>query len=257
MREELRPATSAPTAQQTRHYAHAPLTEAVIDVRVKLSPDVKLDHLAALQEGEEATYPTRKTHAVVRGQFTAGQQVGASAKQTPTGYMFVSGDEKQIFQARLDGFAFSRLEPYERWDTFRDEARRLWTKYRSVAPESIVRVAVRYINRIDLPLPIGDLKEFLRTGPDVPPELPQGLTTFLVRLVIPLDDVEATLRLTQTIVPPASEHVVSIVLDIDIFREISGPLTEEQLWRLLEELRVKKNQAFEACITDRTRRLFE
>lgn len=251
-------ATQAARTQQAIPYPHAPLTEAVIDVRIEPSAKVGLDDLARIQRGEEGAYPTRKTYTVVQGQISAGGQVGASASQTPTGYVFVSRDEKQILQARMDGFAFSRLEPYQQWETFRDEARRLWTKYRSIAePERITRAAVRYINRLDLPLPFNDFREFLRLAPDVPPELPQGLSAFLSRLAIPLEDVGATLLLTETLVPPAEESLVSIVLDIDIFQEFASPLSEEDLWEFFEKLRTKKNQAFEACITDQMRRLFE
>ena len=49
----------------------------------------------------------------------------AGLRQEQNGYIFASSDERQIFQARLDGFSFSRLAPYDRWETFRDEARRL------------------------------------------------------------------------------------------------------------------------------------
>jgi uncharacterized protein (TIGR04255 family) len=76
----------------------------------------------------------------------------------------------------LDGFAMSRLAPYENWNAVRDEARRLWDIYRSIAkPSKLIRLAVRYINRIDMPLPLGDFKDYLRTVPDVSPDLPQGL----------------------------------------------------------------------------------
>ena len=254
----MKPATGPAPTQRATQYPHAPLTEAVIDVRVTPSASVTLDDLAGVQSGEETAYPTRKTHTVLQGQISAGQQVGASAKQTHDGYVFVSGDERQIFQARTGGFAFSRLEPYERWETFRDEARRLWTKYQSaVKPESVSRAAVRYINRLNLPLPFNDFAEFLRLSPDVPSELPQGLSAFVLRFAIPLEDVGGTLLLTETLVPPAQEGVVSIVLDIDIFREFSSPLSDQEIWGFFEKLRTKKNEAFEACITDRTRRLFE
>jgi uncharacterized protein (TIGR04255 family) len=62
----------------------------------------------------------------------------------------------------------SHLAPYENWNAVRDEARRLWALYRSIAkPSKLIRLAVRYINRIDMPLPLGDFKDYLRTVPDV------------------------------------------------------------------------------------------
>jgi hypothetical protein len=77
------------------------------------------------------------------------------AVDTPIGWRFVSPDKLHVFQARLNGFTFSRLPPYVDWESFRTEARRLWDLYRAVAnPIAPTRIAVRYINRLDLPLPI-------------------------------------------------------------------------------------------------------
>jgi uncharacterized protein (TIGR04255 family) len=118
-----------------------------------------------------------------------GEAVGTTASQAQVGYDFPSGDGKQIFQARLDGFAFSRLAPYDCWESFRDEGRRLWEIYRTVAqPEVVTRIGVRYINRLDLPLQNLDFKHYLRTVPEVSPDLPQGLSGYFMQLRIPLED---------------------------------------------------------------------
>lgn len=121
----------------------------------------------------------------------------------------------------------------------------------------VIRLAVRYINRIDLPLPVHDLKDYLRTVPEVSPDLPQGLAGYFMQVAIPQEDIKSTVLLNETIVPPAKPDVVSVVLDIDIFRTEDLPSEEEPMWGLFEELRIRKNSVFEACITDRTRELFQ
>ena len=52
--------------------------------------------------------------------------------------------EKQLVQARANGFTAHRLAPYEGWETFRHEARRLWDVYRQTVRPKVARVAVRY-----------------------------------------------------------------------------------------------------------------
>ena len=190
--------------------------------------------------------------------MSVGKQVSASAESSHIGFLFKNGDDKQIFQARLDGFTMSRLAPYESWEPFRDEARRLWNIYREhVKPKQVTRIAVRYINRLDLPLPLSDFKDYLRTFPEVSPDLPQGLAGFFTQLTIPLQDIKSVMLLNEAIIEPAKPECVSIVLDIDIFRTEDLPDTEEGNWELFEELRLRKNYAFEACITDRTRELIK
>lgn len=241
-----------------RHYANAPITEALIDLRVELPTHITIADLEKLQVGEEESYPTKQDLNLVTGRMKVGPQVSASATTKPVGYLFKSGDERQIFQGRFDGFTMSRLAPYGCWDTFRDEARRLWNVYRAaVTPQRVVRVAVRYTNRIDIPLPLRDFKDYLRTVPEVSPDLPQGLAGYFMRLDIPLEDIKSRCLLNEAIIEPAAPNVVSVVVDIDVFRTEDLPTQDDAIWRFIEELRVKKNSVFEACITDQARELFQ
>ncbi|MBD1923548.1 TIGR04255 family protein [Microcoleus sp. FACHB-831] len=239
-----------------KHYSQAPITEAAISLRLELPDDVTLATLTDVHLAIKAAYPMSQDILAFQGQMLAGASVGATASQTQIGYNFLSSDQKHSFQARLDGFTFSRLAPYERWETFRDEAQRLWNIYRSVAnPKSISRLALRYINRLDFPLPLDDLKDYLRTVPEVSADLPQGLSGYFMQLQIPQVDLTAMLLLNQAIIPPQNPNVVSVLLDIDLFRDSDFPSEEKALWEILEQLHIRTDQVFEACITDRTREL--
>jgi uncharacterized protein (TIGR04255 family) len=241
--------------EKPKHYSRAPITEAVIGILVKLPSGVTVESLARVQEGQEARYPTRHKSYMAQGQFSVGPAIATTASQAQLGYVFHSEDAKEIFHARLDGFTFSRLAPYDRWESFRDEGRRLWNLYRAVAqPEVVTRVGLRYINRLDLPLANLDLPHYLRTGPEVSPDLPQGLSNYFMQLQIPLEDLKGMLVINQTLVQPSGPNVVSVLLDIDLFRDADVP-NEEDIWDYMEKLRIKKYVVFEACITDNTREL--
>jgi uncharacterized protein (TIGR04255 family) len=238
------------------HYSKAPLTEAVLDIRVELPSEIALQDLSGVQIGEEERYPQQEDNVIVVGQMSMGRQVGASAQQTHNGYRFVSQDNRQIFQARLDGFTFSRLSPYETWESFRNEARRLWEVYRLIAkPKNIKRIALRYINRLDLPLPIKDFKDYLRTIPEISPDMAQGLSGYFMQLQLPQPDLEAMLHLNQTLIPPPGPNLVSVVLDFDLFCKDNVPSEDKDIWKQFETLRKRKNEVFEACITNKTRRI--
>jgi uncharacterized protein (TIGR04255 family) len=226
----------------TKPGSRSPISEAIIDFQVKLLEGVGSSDIEHCQD---AAYPGKK--ALSREESTA---------ETPaaTGFLFSSADEKQLYQARSDGFTMHRLAPYESWETFRDEARRLWTLYRETArPLGVERVALRYINRLDLPLPPGELEDYLRTFPEVAPDLPQELEGFFLQLTIAQRDLESTLLLRELIVPPTNPGVVSVVLDIDLVRSAEIPPDEARIWSFIEALHARKTAIFEACITDRAR----
>jgi uncharacterized protein (TIGR04255 family) len=151
----------------------------------------------------------------------------------------------------------NRLAPYEGWQPLRDEAKRLWVAFREkTQPTKVTRLAVRYINRLDMPSQ-SELKDYLRTSPEVSPELPQGLSGFFMQLTLPQPDIRGTLVLNEAGVPSGRPEVASVVLDIDLFREEDVGQSEEWIWDYLESLRRRKNEIFEACITDRLRELFQ
>jgi uncharacterized protein (TIGR04255 family) len=241
--------------QAPKHYSHAPITEALIDIQVKLPPGVKLDNLAQVYSSIQAEYPQHEEVLLFEGQMIAGASVGATESQSPIGYIASRDDQKQILQLRFDAFAFSRLAPYDCWENFRDEAKRLWNIYHSlIHPETIVRLALRYINRLDIPLPVSDIKDYLRTFPEVSPDLPQGLSGYFMQLQIPQENLGIMLVLNQAIVPPPTPDFVSLILDLELFIKEDIP-HDEKLWQILEQMHEQKNIAFEACITQRTREL--
>jgi uncharacterized protein (TIGR04255 family) len=224
---------------------------------VELPSEASVESFDVVSQEVKGEYPNREERNRLEGSFAAGKHVEASAKQTKVGYLFRSADGKRVLQTRLDGFTFSRLRPYESWATIRDEAKRLWGVYqRTVKPIRVTRVAVRYINQIDMPLPLQDFKEYFRTIPEVSAELPQGLSAFLMQLQIPQVDLGAVLVLTETLAPPPSPDLASIILDIDLFKEGCDLKSDDDVWSLLESFRDRKNEAFEGCITDKARQLF-
>jgi len=244
---------------ESRHYPNAPITEAILDIRVAPRSDLALPLIEEVAIAEQEGYPNRELtfEAVGMVQVKLGVSAEASAKQRQTGFKFSSNDGKNIWQSRLDGFTFSRLAPYQEWASFSGEARRLWSIYRqTTCPDAITRLAVRYINRIDIPAGQIDLKDYFRTSPEISADLPQQLGGFFMHVIFPEVELGGQTILNQTIVEPAGPDTVSIVLDIDIFRSERVAQDEDAVWSYFDQLRLRKNAIFNACITERTKELF-
>jgi uncharacterized protein (TIGR04255 family) len=239
-------------------YPRAPITEAVMDIRVQPRDGLAVEQLRSLSTGSIEGFSQTSERLQISTSIAPGQE-SATQTMTPTkvGFEFRNAAGDKVVQAQLDGWLFSKLAPYERWETFRDEGRALWTKYRGIAePKQITRMALRYVNRLDLPLPFDDFRKFLRTVPEIAPDLPQALSNFFLQVQIPQLDLEAMLVINMTMTPAPSAAVVSVILDLDLFRTTNLPKSEDQIWDYFEQLRTKKNQAFEACITDAMRERF-
>ena len=245
-------------------YHKSPLVEAVLDIRVSASPDGMADRLAAVWDAERERYPTRLNRYEVETPIQFVIEDGDSSqppdKRTWIGYRCASADGKRLFHAQTNGFAYNRLASYTGWIDFQEEARRLWKAYvEFVRPEVITRVALRYINRFDLAVDT-EFSDFFRTYPEVSKDLPQGLIGMGMYLVIPQVDIEATLVLNQSMLPPQENQVIPIILDLDLFQlfqtERMSP-ESDRLWESVARLHDRQYDIFEACITDRAREFID
>ena len=116
-------------------FAHPPIVEALLDIRADLPPETDLGLLASLQKSIKELYPIKRDHYSWQADFRVGAgTVGLKKKSGgQDGYLFRSGDGRQIVQARLNGFTFNRLRPYKSWALLRDEAREHWKLFAELA----------------------------------------------------------------------------------------------------------------------------
>jgi uncharacterized protein (TIGR04255 family) len=242
------------------HYSKAPIVEALIDIQTRIPDSTTVDQLRGMHGLRSDEFPELMAleRDTVKVQFTPFDPPSADGARVGYGFLSHSKDKSRAWRVTRDGFTYSQVGCYDRWEVLRDEARPLWDLYRqTISPEAISRVAVKYVNRFDLPLPIRDFKDYFRTYPEVSPVLPQGLAGLFTQLLIPYDDLGAMLVLTQALVPPPRTEVVSFVLDIDLFVANISSSDDKSIWDLLEKLRTCKNEVFEGCITDAARELIK
>lgn len=243
------------------HLPRAPIAEALLDIQVVLPKSVTISDLEKLQGFFQDQLPLKKPRSsgAIRIEIKGGAlEPAISTSAAPDGFFFSSSDSKQVVQARLNGFSYSRLNSYNTWEAFRDEARALWSMYTKIAaPESITRIALRYINRIEIPLPIKDFKEYILTTAEIAPGLPQEMSEFFMKLVVPKQELEAVAIITQAIEPVKESSRLPLIFDIDVFRSGSFAVATDEIWTIFESLRNLKNEIFFKSITAKAEALFK
>jgi uncharacterized protein (TIGR04255 family) len=245
-----------------RYLKNAPITEAMIDIRVKLPKEFQIEEFTTLKESLSDRYPKVKEQHVLRGhnEIKDGQPILHSIEDLGIrGYFFRTHDEKDVVQFRIDGFTFNRLQPYTKWEDMLKKAQELWPLYSEIAtPEAITRLAVRYINHLRIPLPFDDFSDYLNAPPNIPEELPQAVINFLNRVTIYDSTHDIAANITQSlenITQP--NNFIIVILDIDVFKQGDFPTDNQEIWKLFEKLREMKNLIFFNSITENAVRLFE
>jgi uncharacterized protein (TIGR04255 family) len=241
-------------ARPRPHLARAPIVEAVIDFRVLGRESIAADDFSALNSriGQQYNPPSLMHSVEARFGVERGKAIVPTQVAAPVGWLYQSRTQAAIAQFRVNGFTFSKLEPYTTWEEVFGEARRLWSIYVQVAqPQQVTRVAVRYINRLRLPAP-ADLGQYLSAPPVLPEPIPQTVREFLTRMVVDAPERNLSAILIQALEAPLDPSRMQVLLDIDAFRESPMPVEEPALAEIFEQLRALKNEIFFASVTERT-----
>ncbi len=78
-----------------------------------------------------------------------------------------------------------------------------------------------------------------------------------MQLQMKQSDLDALLVVNETLAPQTEPTRLPVVFDIDVAREHVWPVDSVEVWDFLDKLRDRKNEVFEASITDDARKLFQ
>jgi uncharacterized protein (TIGR04255 family) len=238
-------------AERFPHLPCAPIVEAVVDVRApattswneqrivtELAPKLHANYVLEVARGQSTrAIPSERENA---DELVVGAPGGSGVRA-------MSADQRQIVQFNRDGYAFSRLSPYQDWERFSSEALRLWAFHAELAqPIEIERVGVRFVNRIALPPQHFDFEDYMQAPPSPPHGLDLPFVGFFHHdsFMVPGNQYAINLFWTTQTPQDAGVDTVALILDVDIQNLEPFNLDPNMLARRLSEMRWLKNKAF-------------
>lgn len=250
-------------AESFPHLPHAPIVEAVIDIKGRAAEPWEESAIQARLKAKLPDYPQVDSHREFRHEFKMAP--GEEPQQTLRdlgwkGLRLRSSDKLHIAQFNRDGFVFSRLHPYESWEQLIGEGMRLWGIYREIAqPSEVQRLGLRFINRILLPPKYTDFEDYLTAPPKAPDGLDLPFHGFFHNETLAVTGHPYAINVIRTIQrPQPPEHDrVGIILDNDVFTVEPFEFQQEILERRLAEMRWLKNKAFFGIISQKALATFQ
>jgi len=235
-------------------YARAPLTEATIEYRLK--DELSLKELENIRRRfSRWKWSEEQLHDF---EFVVG--VDGKPRVTLSGYKLTSPEGDAVLQFnKTGGIGLSLLAPYPGWEAFQvrlADVYALWRK--EVGSRPIARIGVRYINRFDIPFAQGERVEipnymaFTMTEPAI---LDEPVRLYSIQVNTGISQDRLAVNLASAVVPlPLIDHF-SIVLDIDVAREVDVPQRDDDIRKFLDIIRQRRTEIFESCIKDPLRAL--
>jgi uncharacterized protein (TIGR04255 family) len=244
-------------ANPRAHLNRAPIREALIDITIE--PRVSLETIKLRADSLAKTFSKRTDiwEATFGVSFDPDGARHAKPSKRQLGFRFDSSNPPHVLQARVNGFTFSRLSPYEDWFQLRAAAQECWSHFaKDVAACRVTRIAVRYINALKFPMPIRDFSDLLEAAPQVPADLPQGISNFIHQVAF--EDPQGSYRavVTQALESANPGEDITVLLDIEVNRNVVAEPTSEGIWNSLDDLRTAKNRIFFSHLTERAVDIF-
>lgn len=239
-------------------YIRPPITEAVIEIRFS-DKNLSVTDL----EKTAKKFKSKKFYSHLQ-QFDEHvvdfNVVNKTAHTTNEPFFRVASDDlTQLVFLRKKSIATAQLAPYNCWDEFVTRFARDWALHRELlGAYAITRIGVRYVNRLDIPNngPIVNEHEYINVFPNHPPVVGPFIN-YAIQTRSPIPDLGSVLNLNSAVVASPLPKHTAFVLDMDFYREVGLPQNETEVLNFLNDIRAKKNEVFEACITDKARELFK
>lgn len=246
----------------TKKYKIPPIEEALVEFT--FAPSAKGQQI-------DLTLPGRlQMHPALQGEYsgvarTQNLQTIATAANNPAftihdailRIQLPTQDGSRLISVGANTLAVTVLRPYEGWEAFKPRIERALTAFAEVADfGSVIRVGVRYINRIVVNSHGVKPTSFLRFIPEEHEIFGAPVNSFMQRAEYVRPD-GIKMIVTQATLEPASPNTTEYLLDIDTIWEKEPLADREQIIATTEALHNIEGQAFEALITDKAREIFD
>ena len=241
-----------------RQYRNAPLIEAVCDYRFEPGEPWDGSEPGRLYERLLDQYPARQPvltleQSIVERPGEISQRVSPVAR-----LQLVSESGASLVQVGMHHLSVHHLPPYPGWPRFRPMIDTALEKYRDVAnPSGLQRVGLRYVNRIHLPGPRIELERYFDFYPHVGNRLPQNHGTFAMAVEFAFDEYRDGMRLQMSDTDSDQPGASAFILDLDYFLNRPSAIGFDGIAEWLETAHGRIEDAFEGCITQPLRELFD
>ncbi|MDE0554262.1 MAG: TIGR04255 family protein [Candidatus Poribacteria bacterium] len=247
-------------------YKNPPIEEALCEFRFEPDQEWGLTILGRLLVELSKEYsgkPQQQKVMDVSVNAQQGQRTKLSYSEELEKVQLVTQDGKRIVAVGQDVLSIHMLRPYQDpqrpehsgWDEFQQRIEEALAVYwEEVQPKGVLRVGIRYINKIVIPEKGVKAGNYLKSALPVVDGLPDHANNFLSRVDYVYDDGMRLVLSQRSLNTPLNQ--VEFLLDLDVIWEDTEPVGKDEALAKANYLRDREREAFEAVITDKARELF-
>jgi uncharacterized protein (TIGR04255 family) len=150
------------------------------------------------------------------------------------------------------------LKPYDSWEEFSPVIENVFKIYLETAkPKGLRHIAIRYINRIEVPRANISWESLFRLRVLIPQDLPENIEAFLIGVNLPYEDAKDILRIQLGTVNTEATDIIAMLLEITYIFTQPGEIPLPDVLQRVNVAHKHVENAFESCLTDELKQTFE
>lgn len=166
--------------------------------------------------------------------------------------IFLSRDRKNVIQIGPRLIAISCLKPYQSWEKFQPNIKYAFEIICKITDiKGINRIALLYIDKIDLPADQIDIEEYFKFYPCLGSDLPDKFVNFIVGCDFSFAKKRDMCRLKLTKAMPEIKGGSAFLLTSEYYLAKRNTVAKEDAMNWVENAHVELKRIFQGCITEK------
>jgi len=239
-------------------YNNSPIIEAVCEFKFGKDTNWDMTVPGIIYNEIQKEFPHKEQHANQNINLPTEDTPGEAHINIINMARFLSKDKKTIIQVGQNTLSINRLQPYVNWSEFSSLIQYAFNILsRKVVLNSIQRVGLRYINRIEIPQKSVILDDYFKFRPFFGDELQRNYSGFMVGCMFPFFGGRDSCKVELTNVVPENKDASAFMLDIDYSLIKPQGIRVEQSLEWVDKAHEEVEKIFEGCISNQLKDLFE
>jgi uncharacterized protein (TIGR04255 family) len=239
-------------------YRNPPIIEAVCEFR--FSPDTKWDPtIPGLMYGKlKSDFPIRESKLEQEIEMQVDDGGVKHRIKTPSQKaVILANDRKSLMQIGARILSINHLKPYPGWERFKPKIHQAFNTIKEITDiVGIDRVALLYIDKIEIPGNTIVMEEYFNFSPALGSSLPQNFINFIIGCEFPYSNKRDICKLQLTSAIPDNPDNSAFILTTEYYLAQKNVISPESALDWVEDAHTIVRDQFKGCITSKMEDLF-
>jgi uncharacterized protein (TIGR04255 family) len=238
-------------------YKNPPIVEAICEFR--FSKETKWDPTisGSVYEKVKDKFPNKESRLeqqmILKAEETGFNQNMVSSQRA----LMLSQDRSSLIQVGQHLLSINHLKPYAGWEHFRPKIKMAYDTLGGITEiNGIDRMALVYIDRIEIPGKRIELEEYFKFYPQLGPELPHDHMNFMVGVEFPYHDNRDFCKIQLTAAMATKKDHLALLLTTEYYLARQKAIPPENALDWMEEAHTTVQRLFKGCITEKLEDVF-